>query len=524
MENAASQQPKDRFSLLCKGYRYRRDKANRDGSMSLRCVRRDCAGRIKKLVDGTICCITQHNHESSAVKPQREKRTLLYEGYRYRNDRPNRDGSMSLRCMHRNCAGRIKKLADGTISCITQHNHGVSQQGKVAWLYEGYHYRCNKINVDGSLSLRCIRRDCSGSINKFVDGTTNYIIPHSHEPSPDVSQPEKENEEFHYQHDEVPEDSSMLLPEVSVTENNHESCLGTVAPQQGKERWLHEGFCYRCVGINRDGSMSLRCVHRGCAGRIKKLVDGTTIAVTMHSHALEVIKTETENIEADMDCGENVLNKFIDGTSDYITSNICEPCTVVTQPGKVSLLEEYHYQHDKVHQDSLLSLQEIGVTENKEGKRTWLHEGYRYRCVGINRDGSMSLRCVHHGCAGRIKRLVDGTTVTVTVHSHAFEVINTETENVEADVGCDENVLLLQSMIKDSFEFDLSLPPCSSSQPRKRKQDCIPDPETLSEIHTPGVLEVIMLKSLLHYVIGFSSNCFCCCALCMCFCHTVLLS
>lgn len=352
--------------LVYEGNGYRRDtvKLNRDGSISLRCVHRGCAGRIKKHVDETIDFITPHNH-GSGVDAQYSKRGWSYEGYRYRHDRLNQDGSMSLRCIRRDCAGRMKKLVDGTTYCITPHSHVASQQGeeetllhegyhyqsgngncsslmslqtvdvtrstdtsctgtrsdvpqegKVAWLYEGYHYRCDEINQDGSLSLRCIRHNCAGRIRKFLDGTTDYITPHSHESCSVVPNPVKEydallREACHYQLDKINEDSLLSLEDISVTENTPELCSETAISQQQKETWLHEGYRYRCVGVNRDGSLSLRCVRRGCAGRIKKHIDGTTISVTKHRHAVEAInfiKTDTESIEADIqESDENVL-------------------------------------------------------------------------------------------------------------------------------------------------------------------------------------------------------------------------
>jgi len=672
MESTVAQHWKGTF--LYGGYRYRCDRLNRDGSMSLRCVRRDCAGRIKKLVDGTTDFITQHSHDVSQQEneeslsheeyqyqpdnidqnsltsrkadiavtnthaSQQGKVAWLYEGYHYRCDRINEDSSLSLQCIRHNCAGRIKKYIDGTTDYITPHSHEscttvsqagkenkasllegyryqhdeihedslmslqedsaientpvtcsgtvILQQRKETCLHEGYRYRCVSVNRDGSLSFRCVHRGCAGRVKKFVDGTTDCITPHSLESCTVVSQAGKEDEASllegcNYQHDKVHQDSLMSLQEDSVFENTPVTCSGTVVPQQRKETCLHEGYRYRRVSINRDGSLSFVCVHRGCAGRIKKFVDGTTDCITPHSlescmvvsqagkedeapllegylyhhrdkvcqDSLMSLQEVTEIANTPVTCSGDVISqlgketwlhegyrygrvsvnrdgslsfrcmqrgcagrikKFLDGTTDYITPHSVESCTVVSQVGKdeASLLEGYHYQHAKVHQDSLMSLQEGRIVENTPatcsgtvisqlGKETWLHEGYRYRCVSVNRDGSLSFRCVLRGCAGRIKKLVDGTAITVTMHRHAVEVIKSETECTETDEHeCDENVLL-QTMMGNNFEFDLSLPSYSSSPQtveRKRKQDYTPDHETSSEIYSPGILEVIITK------------------------------
>ena len=385
MESTGSQQKKGTLSY--EGYRYRHDRVNRDGSMSLRCVRRDCAGRIKKLVDGTTYCITQHSH---VVSQQGKDEALLHERCHYQADNVNQNGLMSLEGV------AVTKNTNASSCCRSV----VPQRGKVAWLYEGYHYRCDRINHDGSLSLRCICHDCAGMIRKFIDGKTDFITPHSHESSSVVSQPGKENEALllgrcHYQHDKINQDSLTSLQAVSVNNSIPASCSGSVIPPQGKETWMYEGYRYRRDRMNRNGSVSLRCVRRGCAGRIKNLVDGRTITVTMHSHAPpEVIKTEPECNETDT-----------------------------------------------------------------------------------------------HDC-----------------------------DEIETDIRDSDENMFLQSMIG---EFDLSLPSYYSSQQtveRQTKQDCIPDHETSSEIHTPGILEVIMLKTFLSYIIHFSTKCFyllcgCVCAL-----------
>jgi hypothetical protein len=57
------------------------------------------------------------------IKSQKGKQQLLYEGYRYRRDKVNQDGSSSWRCVKRECAGRLKKKTDGTLQTSTEHMH-----------------------------------------------------------------------------------------------------------------------------------------------------------------------------------------------------------------------------------------------------------------------------------------------------------------------------------------------------------------------------------------------------------------
>ena len=420
METVASQEQGTQ-AWEHEGYRYRRDTINQDLSMSLRCVRRDCAGRIKKLLDLTTVIVTPHNHASDitendaswikmetdepyltvseqdqhdginqdvskssravgvirrshapccrAVASRQGQEAWLHEGYRYRRDRINQGGSMSLRCVRHGCTGRIKKHVDGTVDIVTPHSHTpwivASKRQKEAhykliWLHEGYRYRRDKRNQDGSMSLRCVKRYCTGRMKKLVDGTADYVTPHSHAPGGIVSQQGEQHERFHFQNDQIKRDVSKSLPGVGVARHRRASYARAVS-QQGKEAWLHEGYRYRCYRINRDGSMLLRCVRRGCAGRLKKFDDGTVGCVTAHSHA---------------------------------------PGNIVSQLAEVA----------------------------------WLHEGYHYRRDTINQDGSISLQCVRHGCAGRIEKLLDLTTIYVAPHNHASDVTENETEWMKMDI------------------------------------------------------------------------------------------
>jgi hypothetical protein len=66
MDTITSQKGKEQ--LLFGGYRYRRDKLNQDGSSSWRCVKRECAGRLKKATDGTFTTSTEHMHAPDTAK------------------------------------------------------------------------------------------------------------------------------------------------------------------------------------------------------------------------------------------------------------------------------------------------------------------------------------------------------------------------------------------------------------------------------------------------------------------------
>ena len=57
------------------------------------------------------------------ITTQRGKENVLYEGYRYRHDRNNHDGSSTWRCVRRDCVARRKKLVDGSFIEITGHLH-----------------------------------------------------------------------------------------------------------------------------------------------------------------------------------------------------------------------------------------------------------------------------------------------------------------------------------------------------------------------------------------------------------------
>ena len=61
----------------------------------------------------------------------------------------------------------------------------VSQRGKDNWIYEGYRYRRDRCNADGSSSWRCVRRDCVGRRKKLSDGSSVEVTVHIHAPDSD---------------------------------------------------------------------------------------------------------------------------------------------------------------------------------------------------------------------------------------------------------------------------------------------------------------------------------------------------
>ena len=71
MDTIVSQRGKDNWTY--EGYRYRRDRCNADGSSSWRCVRRDCVGRRKKLSDRSLVEVTAHIHAPDNAKNDAER-------------------------------------------------------------------------------------------------------------------------------------------------------------------------------------------------------------------------------------------------------------------------------------------------------------------------------------------------------------------------------------------------------------------------------------------------------------------
>nr|XP_033798636.1 uncharacterized protein LOC117359609 [Geotrypetes seraphini] len=71
MEVITSQRGREHW--VNEGYRYRRDRVMADGSTSWRCVRRDCVGRRKRLVDGSSVEITAHVHAPNNARIEADR-------------------------------------------------------------------------------------------------------------------------------------------------------------------------------------------------------------------------------------------------------------------------------------------------------------------------------------------------------------------------------------------------------------------------------------------------------------------
>nr|XP_033788082.1 uncharacterized protein LOC117354520 isoform X1 [Geotrypetes seraphini] len=76
--------------------------------------------------------------------------------------------------------------------------------------------------------------------------------------------------------------------------------MDVIISQRGAENWVHEGYRYRCDRSNADGSSSWRCVRRNCVGRRKRLLDGSSLAITAHVHAPDNAKIAAEKMMADI--------------------------------------------------------------------------------------------------------------------------------------------------------------------------------------------------------------------------------
>ena len=456
MECIAPRQRKERW--LHEGYRYRRDKINRDGSMSLRCENFGCVGRIKMLADGTTESFTPHSHASCIVVKQEGNEMQLHEGYGCQNDNVTPEN-------------RAQYIMD-------------YRQGKERWLYEGYRYRRDRINRDGSLSLRCLHTGCIGRIKMLEDGTTNKVTPHSHAPPTDVSQKGDEmwsHEGYDYQNDKINAEVSDLLEGINVT--GLTPC--PLDSRQGKERWSHEGYRYAlCTVVKQEGNEIQ--LHEGCRNDtinpevLKMLQD---VDVNPHSCASfsDVSQDESDRMHEGCSYQNDNLNPEVSGfvqdanvASENITphchapsadiseqnrhvSKLLQSADVTRRGNELWLHEGYHYRRDRINRDGSMSLRCLHkscngrmkklvnrTTENvtphnhapcttvpQYRKERWLHKGYYYRRDKINRDGSTSLRCARFGCVGRIKKFVDGTTDVVTPHSRACGGIKNGAEQIK---------------------------------------------------------------------------------------------
>ena len=58
----------------------------------------------------------------------------------------------------------------------------MSQQGKKIVILDGYCYRLNHNNADGTSSWRCIVNTCRGHVKRNEDGDAINVSEHSHKP------------------------------------------------------------------------------------------------------------------------------------------------------------------------------------------------------------------------------------------------------------------------------------------------------------------------------------------------------
>ena len=66
------------------------------------------------------------------TESKREKEHIITDGYRYRRDRVNADGSASWRCFKRDCKGRIKVITGAACTVIADHNHAPAPEDNEA--------------------------------------------------------------------------------------------------------------------------------------------------------------------------------------------------------------------------------------------------------------------------------------------------------------------------------------------------------------------------------------------------------
>lgn len=63
------------------------------------------------------------------TKSEKDKEHIITDGFRYRKDRTNADGSTSWRCYKRDCKGRIKLTTADASTLLTEHSHAPDPEG-----------------------------------------------------------------------------------------------------------------------------------------------------------------------------------------------------------------------------------------------------------------------------------------------------------------------------------------------------------------------------------------------------------
>ncbi|XP_030072563.1 FLYWCH-type zinc finger-containing protein 1 [Microcaecilia unicolor] len=144
--------------------------------------------------------------------------------------------------------------------------------------------------------------------------------------------------------------------------------------------------------------------------------------------------------------------------------------------------------------------------ESQKGKTILLKDGYRYRKVRINVDGSVSWLCLENFCKGRI-RLQGETVFIVSEHNHAPDVSKNEALRsvVEmrrrAEHGMEKPMQIIQQCTNGiSLESAVHLPAYVALQraiERRRRRVCHPyvDPRSVGEIDIPSGLCSTFRKS-----------------------------
>lgn len=66
------------------------------------------------------------------TESQKDKQHIISDGFRYRKDRANKDGSSAWRCFNHDCKGRMKATSAEETTLTTEHNHAPDPEGIIA--------------------------------------------------------------------------------------------------------------------------------------------------------------------------------------------------------------------------------------------------------------------------------------------------------------------------------------------------------------------------------------------------------
>jgi FLYWCH zinc finger domain len=70
--------------------------------------------------------------DMETVQSQKDHTNVIHNGYRFRKDRVNADGTISWRCVIKVCKGRVQGDSTGTVSTLTDHDHPPDPEGIMA--------------------------------------------------------------------------------------------------------------------------------------------------------------------------------------------------------------------------------------------------------------------------------------------------------------------------------------------------------------------------------------------------------